>query len=117
MYRLYLLHNQLALPSSNNVSYCQVCPLAKKIKLPFPSNSSSTIQPFEFVHCDIWGVYSTPSINGAHFFLTFVDDFSRCTWAFFMEFKEPNVSHYNKTEEHSHGKEECDIKNVPFAVL
>jgi len=39
------------------------------------------------IHCDIWGPYRHPSLSGAHYFLTVVDDFTRFTWIFLMKHK------------------------------
>ena len=39
------------------------------------------------VHCDIWGPYKTPSTSSAHYFLTIVDDCSRCTWVYLLKHK------------------------------
>ena len=70
---------------SNNA--CHICPLAKQSRLPFSTSSISSIKPFEIIHCDIWGRYRHPSLTGAHYFLTIVDDFSRFTWIFLMRHK------------------------------
>ena len=42
---------------------------------------------FDLVHADIWGPYSTPSLNGSRYFLALVDDHSRCTWVYLMKHK------------------------------
>ena len=63
----------------NKIFDCSVCPLAKQKMLHFPSSVSSSSSCFELVHADIWGPYSTPSLNGSKYFLTLVDDYSRCT--------------------------------------
>jgi hypothetical protein len=47
------------------------------------------------VHCDVWGPFSISAINGAKYFLTIVDDFSRTTWVYLMQFKS-DVSTYLK---------------------
>ena len=39
---------------------------------------------FELIHCDIWGPYREPASNGAHYFLTTIDDASRATWVYLM---------------------------------
>ena len=39
------------------------------------------------MHVDIWGPYSTPSLNGSRYFFTLVDDYNRCTWVFLMKYK------------------------------
>jgi hypothetical protein len=70
---------------SNNA--CHICPLAKQSRLPFSPSTISSIKPFEIIHCDIWGRYRHPSLTGAHYFLTIVDDFSRFTWIFLMRHK------------------------------
>lgn len=66
---------------------CSVCPLAKQTRQPFPNNSITTKFPFELLHCDVWGPHKVPTHTGARFFLTIVDDFTRCTWIFLMQSK------------------------------
>ena len=56
-------------------------------RLPFPSSISSSSSCFDLVHADIWGPYSTPSLNGSKYFLALVDDYSRCTWVYLMKHK------------------------------
>ena len=76
--------------SSNDISYdnnCSVCPMAKRTRLPFSSSSISTYASFDLLHCDIWGPHKVPTHLGARFFLTIVDDFTRCTWISIMQYK------------------------------
>ena len=40
---------------------------------------------FELVHTDIWGSSLTESTLGFRYFVTFIDDYSRCTWLFLMK--------------------------------
>ena len=65
--------------NNNNNFDCSVFPLAKQKRLPFPSSVSSSASCFDLRQADIWGPYSTPSLNGSKYFLTLVDDYSRCT--------------------------------------
>lgn len=58
-------------------SYCDACLRAKERRDPFSLSNSRASQPFELVHCDVWGPYRTPSTCGARYFLTLVDDYSR----------------------------------------
>eukprot|EP00261_Vitis_vinifera_P033501 XP_019074744.1 PREDICTED: uncharacterized protein LOC100253049 isoform X2 [Vitis vinifera] len=71
---------------SNNA--CPICPLAKQSRLPFGTSAISSTKPFEIIHCDIWGRYRHPSLFGAHYFLTIVDDYTRFTWIFLMRHKD-----------------------------
>ncbi|KAL6273311.1 hypothetical protein ACE6H2_024003 [Prunus campanulata] len=76
--------------TSKNISFdhnCSICPMAKQTRLPFPLSSISTHAPFDLLHCDIWGPHKVPAHSGARFFLTIVDDFTRCTWIFLMQHK------------------------------
>jgi len=66
--------------------------LAKQSRLPFHSSVISSIKPFALIHCDIWSPYRHPSISGARFFLTIVDDFSCFTWIFLMRHKSETQS-------------------------
>ena len=73
---------------NNNKNFdCFVCPLAKQKRLPFHSSVSSSSCCFDLIHVDIWGPYSTHSLNSSKYFLTLVDDYSRCTWVFLMKKK------------------------------
>ncbi|KAL5839769.1 hypothetical protein ACOSQ4_012377 [Xanthoceras sorbifolium] len=79
-----------SLLSSNNISYDNnytVCPMEKHTRLPFPLNSISTHASFDLLHCDILGPHKFQTHSGTRFFLTIVDDFTRCIWIFLMQHK------------------------------
>ena len=78
--------------SFSNKMSCDVCPLGKHTRTPFPSSNTKSSFPFELIHCDIWGSFAVPSHSGARYFLTIVDDFSRCTWIFLMKHKSETQS-------------------------
>ena len=86
--RLVLLHSLVLDVINCNINKtfdCSICPLAKQKRLPFPASISSSSSCFDIIHADIWGPYSTPSLNGSKYFLTLVDDHSRCTWVYLMK--------------------------------
>lgn len=64
-----------------------VCHLAKHTKLPFPHENNRCNEPFGLILVDVWGDLFVTSIFYAHYFLTTVDDFSRCTWIYLMKNK------------------------------
>ena len=97
-----LQHSHLGNPSSSHFYFlvktfpsiilnknfvCDVCPRAKKLRLSFPQSSSCSSHCFELLNVEIWDPFSTPSKNGSRFFLTIVDDYSRCTWIYLMKQK------------------------------
>ena len=42
---------------------------------------------FELVHVDLWGPFFVPIAEGFIFFLSVVDDFSKCTWVYLLKTK------------------------------
>jgi len=65
--------------NNNKAFECNVCPLTKQKRLPFPHSVTTSSSCFDLVHVDIWGPYSTPSLTSSKYFLTLVDDYSKCT--------------------------------------
>jgi hypothetical protein len=41
----------------------------------------------QLVYSDLCGPFSSPSLSGCKYFLTFIDDFSRCTWVYLLKLK------------------------------
>ena len=68
--------------SFNNA--CNICPLAKQKRLSFPFNNNLSTFAFDLLHMDVWGPYSTPTLDGYKYFLTIVDDATRATWVYFV---------------------------------
>lgn len=66
---------------------CDVCPLARQSKLPFPTSSIKTKYAFELIYIDTWGPYNSPTYDGYKYFLTIIDDFTRWTWTYFLALK------------------------------
>jgi hypothetical protein len=86
--RLFLLKNvisDLVMPSANE--HCKVCHISKQKRLPFHTAVHFADLPFDLIHCDIWGPYHVPTIDQQRYFLTIVDDCTRCTWVFLMKQK------------------------------
>lgn len=67
---------------------CDSCDFAKQRKLPFSNSISQSIVPFNILHADLWGPFSTISTLGHKYFLTLVDDYSRHTWVVFLKTKD-----------------------------
>ncbi|XP_074287642.1 uncharacterized protein LOC141612789 [Silene latifolia] len=49
--------------------------------------SSANFAAFDLIHIDLWGPYHTATYNGYKYFLTIVDDFTRCTWTHLLTCK------------------------------
>eukprot|EP00253_Pinus_taeda_P026417 PITA_26417 len=69
-------------------SLCEGCILGKQHKESFPSGKRIREKaPLEIVHSDVCGPMQNPSLAGSQYFLTFIDDFTRKTWLYFLKNK------------------------------
>jgi len=67
---------------------CIGCMQGKFSRTSFPGISESrTTTILELVHTDLCGPMDISSLGGSRFFLTFIDDYSRYTYVYFLLFK------------------------------
>jgi len=88
---LQLVSSLLPIPISKNLilihNNCSICPKAKQRRLPFPLSTIKSHSPFNLLQCDICGPHKNPTHFGKRFYLTIVDDYTRCTWLFLINHK------------------------------
>lgn len=60
-----------------NMKKCEICLKGKQTRLPFDVNGTRAKSILDIVHSDVCGPMPTKSLGGAHFFVTFIDDYSR----------------------------------------
>ena len=93
-----LIHNRLGHPSlskfrklvphfsSLSSLECESCQLGKYTHVSFLKRlDPRTKSHFELVHTDVWGPSRSASTLGFRYFVTFINDYSRCTWLFLMK--------------------------------
>jgi hypothetical protein len=66
---------------------CRGCALGKFSKASFPSSDSRSARILDLVHTDVCGPMSRKSLSGCEYYLTFIDDYSRKTWIYFLKAK------------------------------
>ena len=69
-------------------SLCEGYILGKQHRESFPSGKSIRAKaPLEIVQSDLCGLMQTPSLASSHYMLTFIYDFTRKTWVYFLKNK------------------------------
>ena len=67
---------------------CTGCQLGKQTRTKLPKEATfHATKILQLVHSDVCGPFRTTSLGGARYFVTFIDDFSRKTWVYFLTHK------------------------------
>jgi transposase InsO family protein len=74
--------------STEHSDVCKGCALGKYAKTSFPSSDNRSKGILDLVHSDVCGPMSSTSLTRCEYFVTFIDDFSRKTWIYFMRAKD-----------------------------
>ncbi|KAG8478679.1 hypothetical protein CXB51_028516 [Gossypium anomalum] len=64
---------------------CEHCVFGKQKRVRFTRGIHKMKGMLGYIHSDLWGPSRVPSRGGANYMLTFIDDFSRKVWAFFLK--------------------------------
>ncbi|HEX8607530.1 MAG TPA: DDE-type integrase/transposase/recombinase, partial [Pedobacter sp.] len=74
-------------------STCEPCILGKQHIQAIPRQSfHQTSRPLELIHSDLCGPFPHRSLKGSRYVLTFIDDYSRHTWVYFLATKDETFS-------------------------
>lgn len=68
---------------------CKECALGKYVRAAFPKSDHRSKGALDLIHSDICGPMSSLSIGGKFkYYISFIDDFSRKMWIYFLTSKE-----------------------------
>jgi transposase InsO family protein len=67
---------------------CNGCAQGKNIKNPFPKRDSKAEGVLELIYSDVCGPMPSTSISGYVYYVSFIDDYSRKTWVYFLKSKD-----------------------------
>ena len=70
------------------LEFCEQCVLGKQTRVKFGTAIHNTEGILDYIHTDVWGPTKTASLGGRHYFVTFVDDFSRRVWVYTIRSKD-----------------------------
>ena len=63
---------------------CSVCKLCKSKTISFSSHGSRAEKCFDIMHSDVWVISPVISHAQYKYFVTFINDFKRYTWVYFL---------------------------------
>lgn len=66
---------------------CAICIKNKMHNIPFENNRTRATEILQLVHTDLNGPHRNTGYDGSKYFLTFIDDFSKCTLIFTIKNK------------------------------
>lgn len=70
----------------HEIAKCEVCAKGKQCRTPFSKSETKSTEPLQLIHSDLME-NKKPSYGGARYLLTFVDDFSRKVFVYFLKNK------------------------------
>ena len=80
----YLNQNEV-----KKLDFCESCVFGKAHKQSFKKGKHTSKEVLEYVHSDLWGSPSVvPSLAEKQYFITFIDDYSRKVWIYFLKTKD-----------------------------
>lgn len=70
----------------SHLGFCEACTMGKSHKQKFPKAKHTSQGILDYIHTDLWGSpNTTSSLYGAHYFLTYTDDYSKKVWIYFLK--------------------------------
>jgi hypothetical protein len=75
---------------------CEHCIFGKQKRVSFSKAVHSTKATLDYLHADCWGPSQVPSLGGARYFLSIIDDYSRMVWVFLMKHKSESFQKFKK---------------------
>ena len=73
--------------SSLDFDFYENCVHGKQNGVSFPSSGKRVKNILELVHSDVFGPVKVPSLGKSVYYVSFIDDFSRNTWIYFLKKK------------------------------
>jgi GAG-pre-integrase domain len=78
---------------------CVGCQFGKAHQLPFEQSKFRAKKSLELVHSNVFSLIRQTSVSGLKYMVTFIDDFSRYIWVYFMKERSETLSKFKKFKE------------------
>jgi len=67
--------------------FCDACVTGKAHQFPFSLSTTVYHHPLELIYIDIWGPSAECANNGASYYISFLDSYSKYTWIYLLNAK------------------------------
>ena len=89
----------VSIPKTDELSFCESCIEDKMQRKPFePLKEVCSTRKLQCVHSNICGPMPTESLGGKKYFVSFIDDYSRCCRVYLMRQKSEVFSKFKEFE-------------------
>nr|AAL75759.1 Putative pol polyprotein [Oryza sativa Japonica Group]AAL91607.1 Putative pol polyprotein [Oryza sativa Japonica Group]AAP51772.1 retrotransposon protein, putative, Ty1-copia subclass [Oryza sativa Japonica Group] len=82
--------------TQGNMKFCEHCVFGKHKWVKFNISVHRIKGILDYVHADLWGPSHKPSLGGARYMLTIIDDHSRKVWPYFLKHKDDTFAAFKE---------------------
>ncbi|GKB48852.1 retrovirus-related pol polyprotein from transposon TNT 1-94, partial [Tanacetum coccineum] len=86
------------------------CQYGKAHRLPYEESKFKAKEPLELIHSDVFGPVKQPSIGENRYMVTFIDDFSRYVWVYFMKNKSDTLAKFKEFKKSAEAEIGKDVR-------
>jgi len=102
------------IPCPKHKQFCHSCAVGKTHQLPFQSSDTVYTKPLQLVYVDIWGPSPVCASNGARYYISFMDAFSKYTWLYLLHHKSQATAAFHRFKAFSEKQTGYTLKSIQF---
>lgn len=91
---------------------CEICNKCKIHQLPYKNSTKREKEKLGLVHSDICGPMSVPSLGGARYFVTFIDDKSRYVEVVMLKKRSDVITAFKAYKKRAEKETGCQMKKI-----
>ena len=73
---------------------CVVCELSKHTRTSYIPRMHRAPSAFDLIHSNVWGPSPVIALSHHRYYVTFIDDYTCCTWVYLMKKKSEVFTHF-----------------------
>lgn len=110
--KLRTIADGIVFRSTQLVEPCIDCLKGKQSRFRFPQQGSRATKLLELVHSDLCGPIEQSSLGGARYFITFIEDFSRKVFVYFLPSKTGILEVFQSFKSLVQNQAGCNIQEI-----